>query len=201
MRRTILIALRTTAVTLALTGLAYPLVVTGLAKLLFPARAGGSLAVDDRGRVVGSELLGQRFEHPAYFHPRPSATGEHPYNAAASSGSNLGPTSKKLRERTRADLERLRLENPDTPGPVPVELVTASASGLDPHLSPEAAVWQVPRIARARRAAPERVQRVVDAHVEGRDLGFLGEPRVNVVRLNLALDRQFGRPPDAPRVP
>lgn len=201
MRRTILIALRTTAVTLALTGLAYPLVVTGLAKALFPARAGGSLVVDDRGRVVGSDLLGQRFEHPAYFHPRPSATREHPYNAAASSGSNLGPTSKKLRERALADLERLRAENPDAPGPVPGALVTASASGLDPHLPPEAALWQVPRIARARHVAPKRIQRVVEAHIEGRNLAFLGEPRVNVLRLNLALDRQFGRPPDAPVTP
>src|SRR5262245_2950627 len=185
------IALRTTIVTLLLTGLAYPMAVTGLAQVLFPWRANGSIVEDDQGVPVGSHWIGQSFTQPAYFQPRPSAAGNG-YDAAASSGSNLGPSSAKLRERVRADAERLARENRDA-GPIPAELLMASASGLDPHLSPEAALWQVPRVARARRVAPERVRAVVNAHVEDRTLGFLGEPRVNVLVLNLALDRQFGR--------
>ena len=185
--------LRATLVTLVLTGVAYPLVATGLAQVLFPGRAGGSLVRDDQGKVIGSELIGQTFASAAYFQGRPSAAGAG-YDAAASSGSNLGATSAKLRDRVIADVERLQKDNPDAKGKIPAELVTASASGLDPHLSPEAALWQVPRVARARGIAPERVRALVLDRVEGRDLGFLGEPRINVLLLNLALDRQFGRP-------
>ena len=194
MREHLLPALRATVVTLVLTGLAYPLLVTGLAQLLFPRRASGSLVTGGTGRVVGSELLGQGFARPAYFQPRPSAAGDKGWDPLASGGSNLGPTSAKLRQRAAADAERLRAENPSAPGPVPGELVTASGSGLDPHLSPAAALWQVPRVAKARGVALERVLTLVDTFVEGRTLGVLGEPRVNVLTLNLAMDRQFGGP-------
>ena len=194
MREHVLPALRATVVTLLLTGLAYPLLVTGLAQVLFPRRASGSLVTDAAGRLVGSELLGQGFASPAYFQPRPSAAGEKGWDGLASSGSNLGPTSAKLRQRAAADADRLRAENPKAPGPIPGELVTASGSGLDPHLSPAAALWQVPRVARARGVAEPRVRAAVEDAVEGRDLGVLGEPRVNVLLLNLALDRQFGHP-------
>jgi K+-transporting ATPase ATPase C chain len=189
--REILIALRMTVVTLVLTGLVYPLVVTGVAQAMFPARAAGSLVTDAKGRVVGSELIAQAFTRPHYFQPRPSAAGNG-YDATSSGGSNLGPTSQKLRDRVVADLQRLQQENPEAAGPVPAELVTASASGLDPHLSPEAARWQVPRVARARGRSPAEVRSLVDAAIEGRTLGLLGEPTVNVLRLNLALDGQFG---------
>ncbi|HJY83426.1 MAG TPA: potassium-transporting ATPase subunit KdpC [Candidatus Binatia bacterium] len=194
MQKAVLIALRTTAVTLILTGIIYPYVVTGLAQILFPWRANGSLVTDDQGQVIGSELIGQGFAHPAYFQSRPSAAGEKGYDAAASSGSNLGPTSQKLQERVKQDLGRFKEENPGAPGPVPIELVTTSGSGLDPHLSPQAILWQIPRVANARKITPERIRAVVEAAIEGRDLGILGEPRVNVLVLNLALDRQFGRP-------
>jgi potassium-transporting ATPase KdpC subunit len=193
MRETLLVGLRVTAVTLVLTGVIYPLAATGLARVLFPRQANGDLVTDEKGQVVGSALIGQGFVRPWYFQPRPSAAGERGWDAAASSGSNLGPTSRKLRDRARAAVERLRRENPDAAGPVPGDLVTASASGLDPHLSPAAALWQVPRVARARGVAPERVRAIVEARLEGRDLGLLGEPRVNVLLLNLALDRQLGR--------
>jgi K+-transporting ATPase ATPase C chain len=188
--------LRACLVTLTLTGLAYPLLVTGLSQLLFPSQANGTLLTDGQGRVVGSEHIGQAFTQAAYLQGRPSAAGSG-YDAASSGGSNLGATSQKLKERVVAEAERLRRENPDAPGPVPGELVTASASGLDPHVSPEAARWQVPRIARARQVAPARVQAVVDTYTEGRTLWVLGEPRVNVLRVNLALDRQFGAPAGA----
>ncbi|WNG13445.1 potassium-transporting ATPase subunit KdpC [Cystobacter fuscus] len=191
MLSTLLCGLRATLVTFALTGLLYPLAVTGLSQVLFAHEAQGSLVTDDRGQVVGSSLLAQGFSRAGYFQPRPSAAGTG-YDASASSGSNLGPTSQKLRERVSADAERLRQDNPEAPGPVPTELVTASGSGLDPHLSPEAVRWQVPRVARARRVEPERVQAVVDSLVEERTLGVLGEPRVNVLLLNLALDRRLG---------
>jgi len=188
-------ALRAAVVTLLLTGLAYPLLVTGVAGLLFPRRAGGSFVRGEAGEVVGSRLIAQGFAGRAYFQPRPSAAGDQGYDTLSSGGSNLGPTSKKLREVAEARLAGLEKENPDAPGPVPVELVTASGSGLDPHLSPEAALWQVPRVARARGVSPERVQGVVEDVLEGRDLGILGEPRVNVLELNLALDRRLGAPP------
>jgi len=186
---------RATAVTLVLIGLAYPLVMTGIAQILFPRSANGSLVADATGKVVGSELLAQGFSGPAYFHPRSSAASDKGYDPLASGGSNLGPTSKKLRDQAAAQLDALARENPDVSGPPPVELVTQSGSGLDPHLSPAAALWQVPRIARARGIAPARVQAVVEDLTEGRDLGVLGEPRVNVLDLNLALDLRFG---DAP---
>jgi len=185
--RTIRIALQATLVTLLLTGIAYPLAMTGVARVLFPAKSAGSLVTDAHGKVVGSELIGQVFTSPAYFQGRPSAAGNG-YDATASAGSNFGPTSKKLRDRVVADVERLKKQNPEAPMPIPAELVTASASGLDPHLSPAAASWQAPRVAKARNMSPDAVMEVVRQHTAGRQLGFLGEPRVNVLMLNLALD-------------
>jgi K+-transporting ATPase ATPase C chain len=197
MREQVLPALRVTVVTLVLTGLLYPLAVTAVARVLFPGRAGGSLVHDAAGRPVGSALLAQGFSSPTYFQPRPSAAGEKGYDPMASGGSNLGTTSAKLRDRVAADATRLRAENPGAPGAIPAELVTTSASGLDPHLSPAGALWQVPRVASARGVSEARVRTLVEDAVEGRELGLLGEPRVNVLLLNLALDRQFGRPPVA----
>lgn len=194
MNTPVLIALRTTVITLAVTGILYPVVVTGLAQVVFPQQANGSLVVDERGQIVGSALIGQQFTSPAYFHPRPSAAGAHGYDASASAGSNLGPTSQFLYQRVTQNLQRLHEENPEAQGPVPLELVTTSASGLDPHLSPAAVGWQVPRIARARDVTAERVNTVIEQMEEQPTLGVLGEARVNVVLLNLALDRQFGRP-------
>jgi K+-transporting ATPase ATPase C chain len=194
MGTTLVIAVRAAILTLVLTGIVYPLVTTGVAKVLFPRQAEGSMVTDEKGRVVGSELIGQGFSKPYYFQPRPSAAGDKGYDATASSGSNFGTTSKKLRERVEADIVRLQKENPDAPAPVPSELVAASESGLDPEISPEAARWQVPRVAKTRGVASERVREVVEGLVDGREFGFLGEPRVNVLILNLALDRQFGRP-------
>jgi K+-transporting ATPase ATPase C chain len=194
MLKAFITACRVAGFTLLLTGLAYPLLVTGLAQLLFPDKANGSLVKDERGQVVGSELIGQKFSHPAYFQSRPSAAGEKAYDGTASGGSNYGVTSQKLRDRVIGDLESLKKDNPKAPGPVPGELLTASASGLDPHLSPAGVSWQVPRVAKARKVAPERIEAVVRNYTESRDLGFLGEARVNVLLLNLALDRQFGRP-------
>jgi potassium-transporting ATPase KdpC subunit len=193
MKNEAIIALRMTLVTLVLTGVVYPLALTGLAQVLFPARANGSL-VTAGDRVVGSELIGQRFQKPGYFHGRPSAAGTDGYDASASSGSNLGPTSKTLHDRIEAEITYLRSENPGAAGPIPVELVTASGSGLDPHVSPEAARWQVPRVAGERGVRPGEVETLVASHAEGRWLGFLGEPRVNVLLLNLELDRRFGPP-------
>jgi K+-transporting ATPase ATPase C chain len=191
LKKELIVSLRMTVATLVLTGLVYPLAVTGLAQLLFPWRANGSV-VSAQGRVVGSELIGQGFKSPGYFQSRPSAAGDG-YDAANSSGSNLGPTSQKLRDRVAADVARLRKENPEAPTEVPAELVTTSASALDPHLSPEAARWQVPRVAAARGVAASEVLALVDARTEARTFGLLGEPRVNVLRLNLDLDQRFPR--------
>ncbi len=194
MYRNFIIACRTALFTLILTGIAYPLLVTGLAQVLFPGKAGGSLVKDEQGRVVGSELIGQAFSRPGYFHPRPSAAGDKGYDALASGGSNYGPTSQKLRDRVISYSGTLKKQNPLGASPIPAELVTASASGLDPHLSLAGVEWQVPRVAAARQVAPERLEAVIQDYLQGRDLGFLGEPRVNVLLLNLALDRHFGRP-------
>jgi potassium-transporting ATPase KdpC subunit len=190
LKKELVVALRMTLATLVLTGLVYPLVVTGLAQVLFPWRANGSV-VSAQGRVLGSELIGQGFKSPAYFQSRPSAAGSDGYDAANSSGSNLGPTSQKLRDRVAADVKRLRAENPQAPPEVPAELVTTSASGFDPHLSPAAARWQVPRVAAARGVAAGEVLALIDARTEPRTFGLLGEPRVNVLQLNLALDERF----------
>jgi K+-transporting ATPase ATPase C chain len=190
-KKDLVVALRMTLATLVLTGLVYPLFVTGVAQVLFPWRANGSV-VSAEGRVVGSELIGQGFKSPAYFQSRPSAAGDG-YDAANSSGSNLGPTSQKLRDRVVADVARLRSENPLAPAAVPIELVTTSASGFDPHISPEAARWQVSRVAGARGVAADEVLALVEAKTEGRTFGLLGEPRVNVLQLNLALDQRFPR--------
>ncbi|HXJ93508.1 MAG TPA: potassium-transporting ATPase subunit KdpC [Terriglobia bacterium] len=182
-------ALRFTIFFTVLTGFVYPGVVTGLTQMFFPHRANGSLIVVN-GQVVGSSLIGQNFAKPEYFQPRPSAAGNG-YDATASAGSNYGPTNQKLIDRVKASIDQFRKDNPDYTGPIPADLVTASASGLDPDISPASAQAQVPRVAKARGIALEKVQQLVAQNTQGRTLGFLGEPRVNVLELNLALDRQF----------
>ena len=191
MWRQMLPGLRMTLVMTVLTGLIYPGVVTGLCQLLFPNQANGSLVYKD-GKVIGSTLIGQNFTRPEYFQPRPSAAGNG-YDATASSGSNLGPTSQKLVDRVKASVDKFRKENPTFTGTIPADLLTASGSGLDPHLSPESADAQVERIAKARGASPQDIRALVAQFTEGRDLGFLGEPRVNVLRLNEILDAKYGR--------
>ncbi|MDP3166790.1 MAG: potassium-transporting ATPase subunit KdpC [Hydrogenophaga sp.] len=175
------------AVLSLVTGLLYPFFVTGAAQTVFPAQANGSL-IQRNGQAIGSELIGQSFSQPGHFWSRPSATGPTAYNAAASGGSNLGPSSPVLAEAVKARIEALRAADPGDAMPVPVDLVTASASGLDPHISLAAARYQVPRVARVRGLAPEAVNRLVDQHTEGAWLGFMGEPRVNVLALNLSLE-------------
>jgi K+-transporting ATPase ATPase C chain len=171
-----------------LTGIVYPLAVTGIAQVVFPSAASGSLLVVD-GRARGSSLIGQPFSAPGYFWSRPSATSPVPYNGAASAGSNLGPTSPALVAAVQERVAALRAADPGLTGPIPVDLVTASASGLDPDISPAAALVQVPRVARARGLREELLRQLVRTHIESRAFGFVGEPRVNVLALNLALDR------------
>jgi len=170
-----------------LTGLAYPTAITSIAGLIFPYQANGSLMVRD-GQVIGSELIGQSFNDPKYFWGRPSATAPFPYNASASSGSNLGPMNPGLEQAVRIRIEALQTADPENDSTIPVDLVTASASGLDPHISVAAALYQVPRVAREQRLSEEQVHLLVEQYTEGRQLGFLGEARVNVLKLNLALD-------------
>jgi potassium-transporting ATPase KdpC subunit len=169
------------------TGVAYPLLVTGIAQVVFPSQAQGSLIVKD-GKIVGSRLIGQPFDDPKYFWSRPSATSPFADNAGSSSGSNLSPTNPDLVKAVQGRVDALRAADPGNAEPVPVDLVTASGSGLDPHISPAAALYQVARVAKARKLDPEAVRQLVERHIEGRSLGFLGEPRVNVLALNLALD-------------
>lgn len=188
MIKNLITAVLMTLVTTLLLGITYPLVVTGLAQVMFKDKANGQL-IERNGKVIGSRLIGQPFSSPGYFRSRPSAAGAAGYDAGASSGSNLGPTSKRLIDRVRADVEKLQAENPGKP--IPVDLVTTSASGLDPHISPAGADFQVPRVARERGVTEQQIQQMVAAHTEGRQLGFLGEPRVNVLLLNLALDERY----------
>lgn len=188
MKKNLITAVLMTIMTTVLLGLVYPLVVTGLAQVIFPDKANGQLITSGDGTVIGSRIIGQPFVGPGYFHSRPSAAGAG-YDAGASSGSNLGPTSQKLKDRVQSDVRRLQAENPGKP--VPVDLVTTSASGLDPHISPAAADFQVARVARDRGMTEDQVRQLVSAHTEGRQFGLLGEPRVNVLELNLDLDNRY----------
>jgi K+-transporting ATPase ATPase C chain len=185
--RNLLVAVSMTVVTTVLLGIGYPLAVTALAQALFPDKANGQL-VERQGRIVGSRIVGQSFTSPSYFHGRPSAAGNG-YDAANSGGTNLGPTNKKLVDAVSAATQAARRDNASAP--VPIDLVTSSASGLDPDVSPESAMFQVPRVARARGISEDEVRVLVNEYVEGRQLGFLGEPRVNVLELNLALDARW----------
>jgi K+-transporting ATPase ATPase C chain len=189
LRKNLLTALLMTVVTTLIFGVAYPLVVTGLAQLLFPDKANGQLITNKEGVVIGSAIIGQPFSSPAYFHPRPSAAGANGYDATASGGTNLGPTSKKLVDAVAARVADATAENPSMP--VPVDLVTSSGSGLDPDISPAAALFQVPRVARERRVSEDAVRQLVDAQTTPRQFGVLGEPTVNVLLLNLVLDARY----------
>jgi K+-transporting ATPase ATPase C chain len=188
MKKNIQIAVLMTVATTVLLGIVYPLVVTALAQLLFRDKANGQLIVQN-GKTVGSRIIGQTFAGPGYFHSRPSAAGNG-YDAANSGGTNFAPTNQKLIDRVNGDLTRVQAENPGVP--VPVDLITTSASGLDPDISPAAAAFQVRRVASERKAAEADIARLVSEHTEGRQLGLLGEPRVNVLELNLALDARYG---------
>lgn len=190
MKKNLAIAVRMTIATTILLGLVYPLVVTGLAQALFPDKANGQLIRQD-GKIVGSRIIAQPFTGAGYFHPRPSAAGNG-YDAANSNGSQLGPTNRKLIDRVKGDVAALQAENPGKP--VPVDMVTTSGSGLDPHISPAAAEFQVPRVARARGVSESEVAKLVGEHTEGRQFGFLGEPRVNVLELNRNLDQRYPAP-------
>ena len=184
MKKNLLISVMMTIVTTILLGIVYPLVVTGIAQAIFPRKANGQL-ISQNGKLIGSSIIGQPFVGPTYFHSRPSAAGTG-YDATASGGTNLGPTNKTLIARVDQDSKALQAENPGTP--VPVDLVTTSASGLDPHISIAAAEFQIPRVAKARGVSQDQLRQLVAAHTEGRQFGFFGEPRVNVLELNLALD-------------
>ena len=185
-------AFRLTLFFTVLSGLIYPGVVTALCQALFHNQANGSM-LEVNGQVVGSSLIGQNFAKPEYFHPRPSAAGNDGYDASASNASNLGPTSQKLIDRVKASVDQFRKENPEYAGPIPADLVTTSASGLDPDISPASAEAQAPRIAQARGIALDQVLRLINENSKGRTLGFLGEPRINVLELNLELNRRFPR--------
>ncbi len=182
-------AILITLIFTAITGLLYPLAITGIAQAVFPSAANGSL-IEANGRVIGSALIGQSFAKPEYFHPRPSAAGNNGYDAAASSGSNLGPTNPALEKRLKESAGLFRKENPTFSGPIPADAITTSGSGLDPHISPANALAQVARVAAARKVAPEQVAALVNRVTEERQLWILGEPRVNVLNSNLALDHQ-----------
>ncbi len=186
-------AFRVTLVMTVLTGLIYPGIVTELCQRLFPAQANGSM-ISLKGHIVGSVLIGQNFSEPQYFHPRPSAAGKHGYNATESGGSNYGPTNQELIDRVRSSIAKFRRDNPNYKGPVPADLVTASGSGLDPDISPASAYAQAARVATARGIPLKSLTRLIAQYTEGRELGFLGEPRVNVLELNLALNRLFPVP-------
>jgi K+-transporting ATPase ATPase C chain len=188
MSKNLVTAILMTIVTTIILGLIYPLVVTGLAQVIFPDKANGQLIRNAEGTVIGSRLIGQPFSSPGYFRSRPSAAGANGYDASGSGGSNLGPTNQKLIDRVKPDVEKLQAENPGKP--VPIDLVTTSGSGLDPHLSPAAAEFQVPRVVRERGMSEDALRQIIAAHTEGRQFGFLGEPRVNVLELNLDLDNR-----------
>jgi potassium-transporting ATPase KdpC subunit len=181
---------RVTLILTILTGFLYPGIVTGFCQLLFRQKANGSLITKD-GHIAGSSLIGQSFIRPEYFHPRPSAAGNNGYDASASSGSNLGPTSRKLIDRVKADIEKFSQENPDYHGPIPADMVTASGSGLDPDISPASALAQTPRIAKVRGISPDKIQKLVESLTAGPEFGLFGDPRINVLELNIALDRKY----------